>query len=163
MESAPSVSSKLDDTAVARRRLKRLPWFPVDDFRIVFRPSAGVDLAPHNDGELRAAVVSNSRLHSVVADEDLVFTNLAKNIFTMSTSCTDQVAKYAKIRELKLRGKKLGFHAHIAPPDGTRAGIVYHAWNGESPPDLLQDLRRANPLLPIVQARDGAYLTLSAH
>ncbi|KAH8025648.1 hypothetical protein HPB51_010732 [Rhipicephalus microplus] len=121
-ESPPSVSSKLDNTAVARPRLKRLPRLPVDDFKIVFRPSAGVDLAQYNDVELRAAVVAKSGLHSVVADEDLVCTNLAKNIFTVSTSCADRVANYAKIRELTLRGKKLGFHAYIAPPDGARAG-----------------------------------------
>ncbi|KAH8040561.1 hypothetical protein HPB51_011389 [Rhipicephalus microplus] len=144
---------KLDDTAVARPRLKRLPWLPVDDFKVVFCPSAGVDLAQYNDGELRAAVVAKSGLHSVVADEDLVCTNLAKNIFTVSTSCADRVANYAKIRELTLRGKKQGFHAYIAPSDGARAGIIYRAWNGESPQDLLQELRRANRLLPIVQAR----------
>ncbi|KAH8027151.1 hypothetical protein HPB51_003520 [Rhipicephalus microplus] len=153
-ESPPSVSSKLDHTAVVRPRLKRQPRLPVDHFKIVFRPSAGVDLAQYNDGELRAAVVANSGLHSVVADKDLVCTNLAKNIFTVSTSCADQVSNYAKIRELTLRGKKLGFHVYIAPPDGARAGIIYRAWNGESPQDLLQELRRANPLLPIVQARD---------
>ncbi|KAH8009866.1 hypothetical protein HPB51_020658 [Rhipicephalus microplus] len=128
-ESPPSVSSKLDSTAVARPRLKRLPRLPVDDFKIVFRPSAGVDLAQYNDVELRAAVVAKSGLHSVAADEDLVCTNLAKNIFTVSTSCVDRVANNAKIRELTLRGKKLGFHAHIAPPDGARAGIIYRAWN----------------------------------
>ncbi|KAH7977135.1 hypothetical protein HPB51_027006 [Rhipicephalus microplus] len=135
-------------------RLKRLPRLPVDDFKIVFRLSAGVDLAQYNDVELRAAVVAKSGLHTVVADEDLVCTNLAKNIFTVSTSCADRVANYAKIQELTLRGKKLGFHAYIAPPDGARAGIIYRAWNGESPQDFLQELRRANPLLPIVQARD---------
>ncbi|KAH8025886.1 hypothetical protein HPB51_013591 [Rhipicephalus microplus] len=154
MESPPSVSSKLDNTALARARLKRLPQLPIDDFKIVFRPSAGVDLAQYNDVELRAAVVANSGLHSVVADEDLVCTNLAKNIFTVSTSCADRVANYAKIRELTLRGEKLGFHAYIAPPDGAWAGIIHRAWNGESPQDLLQALRRVNPLLTIVQARD---------
>ncbi|KAL1466204.1 hypothetical protein MTO96_042890 [Rhipicephalus appendiculatus] len=153
-ESAPSVPSKVDDTAVARLRLKRLPRLPVDDFKIVFRPSAGVNLAQYNDGELRAAVVANSGLHSAVAEEDLVCTNLPKNIFTVSTSCADRVANYAKIRELTLRGNKLAFHAYIAPPDGARPGIIYRAWNGESPQDLLRELRRANPLLPIVQARD---------
>ncbi|KAH8026671.1 hypothetical protein HPB51_023911 [Rhipicephalus microplus] len=129
-ESPPSVSSKLDHTAVVCPRLTRLPRLPVDDFKIVFRPSAGVDLAQYNNRELRATVITNSGLHSVVADEDLVCTNLAKNIFTMSTSCADRVANYAKIRELTLRGKKLGFHAHIAPPDGARAGIIYRARNG---------------------------------
>ncbi|KAH8042058.1 hypothetical protein HPB51_020232 [Rhipicephalus microplus] len=153
-ESPPSVSSKLDNTAVARPRLKQLPRLPVDDFKIVFRPSVGVDVAQYNDVELRVAVVAKSGLHSVVADEDLVCTNLAKNIFTMSTSCADRGANYAKIRELTLRGKKLGFHAYIAPPDRARAGIIYRACNGESPLDLLQELRRANLLLPIVQARD---------
>ncbi|KAH8042581.1 hypothetical protein HPB51_024802 [Rhipicephalus microplus] len=153
-ESPPSVSSKLDNTAVARPHFKRLPRLPVDDFKIVLRASAGVDLAQYNDVELRAAVVAKSELHSVVADEDLVCTNLAKNIFTVSTSCADRVANYAKIRELTLRGKKLGFHAYIALPDGARAGIIYRAWNGESPQDSLQELRQAHPLLPIVQARD---------
>ncbi|KAH7982881.1 hypothetical protein HPB52_007916 [Rhipicephalus sanguineus] len=153
-ELAPSVPSTLDDTAVTRLRSKRLPRLPVDDFKIVFRPSAGVNLAQYNDGELRAAVVANSGLHSAVAEEDLVCTNLSKNIFTVSTSCADRVANYAKIRELTLRGNKLAFHAYIAPPDGARPGIIYRAWNGESPQDLLRELRRANPLLPIVQARD---------
>ncbi|KAH8030143.1 hypothetical protein HPB51_006575 [Rhipicephalus microplus] len=119
-ESPPSVFSKLDHTAVARPRLKRLPRLPVDDFKIVFRPSAGVDLAQYNDGELRAAVVANSGLHSVVADEDLVCTNLAKNIFTVFTSCADRVANYAKIRELTLRGKKTGISCvHSSPGRGT--------------------------------------------
>ncbi|KAH8035418.1 hypothetical protein HPB51_005142 [Rhipicephalus microplus] len=131
-----------------------MPRLPVDDFKIVFRPSVGVDLAQYNDGELRATAVANSGLRFVAADEDLVCTNLAKNIFTVSTSCTDRVANYAKILELTQRGKKLGFHAYIALPDGARAGIIYRAWNGESPQDSLQELRRANPLLPIVQARD---------
>ncbi|KAL1479474.1 hypothetical protein MTO96_051813, partial [Rhipicephalus appendiculatus] len=153
-ESAPSVPSKIDDTAVARLRLKRLPRLPVDDFKIVFRPSAGVNLAQYNNGELRAAVVANSGLHSAVAEEELVCTNLPKNIFTVSTSRADRVANYAKIRELTLRGNKLAFHAYIAPPDGARPGIIYRAWNGKSPQDLLRELRRANPLLPIVQARD---------
>ncbi|KAL1441324.1 hypothetical protein MTO96_008736 [Rhipicephalus appendiculatus] len=74
------------------------------------------NLAQYNDGELRAAVVANSGLHSAVAEEDLVCTNLPKNIFTVSTSCADRVANYAKIRELTLRGNKLAFHAYIAPP-----------------------------------------------
>ncbi|KAH8039745.1 hypothetical protein HPB51_008675 [Rhipicephalus microplus] len=131
-ESPPSVSSKLDSTAMARPRLKRLPRLPVDDFKIVFLPSAGVDLAQYNDVELRAAVVAKSGLHSVAADENLVCTNLAKNIFTVSTSCTDRVANYAKTRELTLRGKKLGFHAYIAPRTGhgqgssTALGMVNH-------------------------------------
>ncbi|KAL1475509.1 hypothetical protein MTO96_037239 [Rhipicephalus appendiculatus] len=123
-------------------------------YTIVFRPSAGVNLAQYNDGELRAAVVANSGLHSAVADEDLVCTNLPKNIFTVSTACADRVANYARIRALTLRGNKLAFHAYIAPPDGAQPGIIYHAWNGESPQDLLHELRQANPLLPIVQARD---------
>ncbi|KAH8022031.1 hypothetical protein HPB51_021471 [Rhipicephalus microplus] len=150
-ESPPSVSSKLDDTAVARPRLKRLPRFPVDEFKMVLRPSAGVDLAQCNDGELRAAVVANSGLHSVVADEDLVCTNLAKNIFTVSTSCADRVANYAKIRELTPRGEKLGFHAYIAPPDGARAGIIYRAWNDKSATD---DMYVLCQIASLAQAED---------
>ncbi|KAH7960859.1 hypothetical protein HPB49_024031 [Dermacentor silvarum] len=152
--SAPSVPSEVDGTAAARLRIRPLPRLPVDDFKIVFRPSAGVNLAQYNDGELRAAVLANSGLHSAVAEEDLMCTNLPKNIFTVSTSCADRVANYAKIRDLTLRGNKLAFHAYIAPPDGARPGIIYRAWSGESPQDLLRELRRANPLLPIVQARD---------
>lgn len=152
--SAPSVSSEVDGTAAARLRIRPLPQFPVDDFKIVFCPSAGVNLAQYNDGELRAAVLANSGLHSAVAEEDLMCTNLPKNIFTMSTSCADRVANYAKIRDITLLGNKLAFHAYIAPPDGARPGIIYRAWSGESPQDLPRELRRANPLLPIVQARD---------
>ncbi|KAH7977440.1 hypothetical protein HPB49_001592 [Dermacentor silvarum] len=143
--SAPSVPSEVDGTAAARLRIRPLPRLPVDDFKIVFRPSAGVNLAQYKDGD---------GLHSAVAEEDLMCTNLPKNIFTVSTSCADRVANYAKIRDLTLRGNKLAFHAYIAPPDGARPGIIYRAWSGESPQDMLRELRRANPLLPIVQARD---------
>ncbi|KAH7933239.1 hypothetical protein HPB49_010680 [Dermacentor silvarum] len=152
--SAPSVPSEVDGTAAARLRIRPLPRLPVDDFKIVFRPTAGVNLAQYNDEELRAAVLANSGLHSAVAEEDLMCTNLPKNIFTVSTSCADRVANYAKIRDLTLRGNKLAFHAYIAPPDRARPGIIYRAWSGESPQDLLRELRRANPLLPIVLARD---------
>ncbi|KAL1485066.1 hypothetical protein MTO96_032194 [Rhipicephalus appendiculatus] len=64
-----------------------------------------------------------------------------------------------------LRGNKLAFHAYIAPPDGARPGIIYRAWNGESPPqDLLRELRRANPPpANSLSKGHGAYLTLSAH
>lgn len=95
--SAPIVPSEVDGTAAARLRIRPLPRLPVDDFKIVFRPSAGVNLAQYNDGELRAAALANSGLHSAVAEEDLMGTNLPKNIFTVATSCTDRVVNYAKI------------------------------------------------------------------
>lgn len=151
---APGVPSQLDGTAAARLRMRTVPRLPLDDFKIVFRPTAGVNLAKFNDGELRAAVVANSGLHPSVAAEDIMCTNLSKNIFTVSTSSAERVSNYAKIRELTLRGDKRAFHAYIAPPDRARPGIIYRAWSGESPQDLLRELRRANPLLPIVQARD---------
>ncbi|KAH7937370.1 hypothetical protein HPB49_011121 [Dermacentor silvarum] len=152
--SAPSVPSEVDGTAAARLRIRPLPRLPVDDFKIVFPPTAGVNLAQYNDGELQAAVLSNSGLHSAVTEEDLMCTNLLKNIFTVSTSCADRVANYAKITDLTLHGNKLAFHPYIAPPDGARPGIIYRAWSSESPQDLLRELRRANSLLPIVESRD---------
>ncbi|KAH6929047.1 hypothetical protein HPB50_022522 [Hyalomma asiaticum] len=152
--SAPGVHSQLDDTAAARLRVRTVPRLPLDDFKIVFRPTAGVNLAKFNDGELRAAVVANSGLQPSVAAEDIMCTNLPKNVFTVSTSCAERVSNYVKIRELTLRGDKRAFHAYVAPPDRARPGIIYRAWSGESPQDLLRELRRANPLLPIVQARD---------
>ncbi|KAL1481349.1 hypothetical protein MTO96_034533 [Rhipicephalus appendiculatus] len=120
-ESAPSVPSNLDDTAVARLRLKRLPRLPVDDFKIVFRPSAGVNLDPVQRWRVTGGCSRQQRTASAVAEEDLVCTNLPKNIFTVSASCADRVANYAKIRELTLRGNRLAFHAYIAPPDGGTA------------------------------------------
>ncbi|KAH7949440.1 hypothetical protein HPB49_009862 [Dermacentor silvarum] len=87
--SAPTVPSEVDGTPAARLRIKPLPRLPVDDFKIVFRPTTGVNLAQYNDEELRAAVLANSGLHSALAEEDLMCTNLTKNIFTVPTSCAD--------------------------------------------------------------------------
>ncbi|KAH7955862.1 hypothetical protein HPB52_004562 [Rhipicephalus sanguineus] len=132
-ESTPSVPSTLGDTAVMRLRSKRLPQLPVDDFKIVFRLSAGVNLAQYNDGELRTAVVANSGLHPATKLPTMPKYENSRWHFTLN----------------------LAFHAYIAPPDGARPGIIYRAWNGESPQDLLRELRRANPLLPIVQGTWG--------
>ncbi|KAH7952091.1 hypothetical protein HPB52_018305 [Rhipicephalus sanguineus] len=133
-KSVPSIPSTLDDTAVACLRLKGLPGLPVDDFKIVFRPSAGISLAQYNDGELWAVLVANSGLHSAAAENNVVCTNLPKTIFTVSTSCAGRVANYAKIRKLTLRGNKLVFHAYIAPPEEARPGLAPRITSGESPP-----------------------------
>ncbi|KAH6948668.1 hypothetical protein HPB50_025744 [Hyalomma asiaticum] len=48
---APGVPSQLDDTTAALLRMRTVPRLPLDDFKIVFRPTAGVNLAKFNDGE----------------------------------------------------------------------------------------------------------------
>ncbi|KAH6939502.1 hypothetical protein HPB50_018642 [Hyalomma asiaticum] len=68
-------------------------------FKIVFPPIAGVNLAKFNDAELRAAVVANSGLQPSVAAEDIMCTNLPKNIFTVSTSCAERVSNYVRTNE----------------------------------------------------------------
>ncbi|KAH6931131.1 hypothetical protein HPB50_022275 [Hyalomma asiaticum] len=68
--------------------------------------------------------------------------------------CQERVVKYAQIRQITLRGKKIEIQAYIAPPDRAIQGIIYRAYNRESPQEILRELRWSNPLVAIVQARD---------
>ncbi|KAH8021472.1 hypothetical protein HPB51_015868 [Rhipicephalus microplus] len=72
----------------------------------------------------------------------------------MSTVCHERAVKCAHIRQITLRGKTIAVKAYIAPSDRAIQGIIYRAYNEESPQEILQELRQSNPLLPIVQARD---------
>ncbi|KAH7979737.1 hypothetical protein HPB49_010751 [Dermacentor silvarum] len=147
--SAPSVPSEVDGTAAARLRIRPLPRLPVDDFKIGYHPTAGVNLAQYNDGELRAAVLANSGCRGGPHVHQPAQEYLHGIDFLHRPSC-----QLRQNQRPTLRGNKLAFHAYIALPDGAGPGIIYRAWSGESPQNLLRELRRANPLLPIVQARD---------
>lgn len=154
-DSVQTPAEKLGTTAsAARLRRGPIPQLPTDDFKVVYRPNAGVNMAAFTERELRAALLESSGLVESCTQGDLTRTNLVKNVFTMSTACHERVAKYAQIRQITLRGKKIEVNAYIAPPDRAIQGIIYRAYNGESPQEILRELRRSNPLLPIVQARD---------
>ncbi|KAH6929866.1 hypothetical protein HPB50_006429 [Hyalomma asiaticum] len=142
--------------ASAAERLRRgpIPRLPIDDYKVIYRPNAGVSMAAFTERELRAALLDSSGLTESNTQGDLTRTNLLKNVFTMSTACQERVIKYAQIRQITLRGKKIEIQAYIAPPDRAIQGIIYRAHNGESPQEILRELRRSNPLVPIVQARD---------
>ncbi|KAH7943474.1 hypothetical protein HPB52_008881 [Rhipicephalus sanguineus] len=154
-DSVQTPAEKLGTTAsAARHRRGPIPQLPTDDFKVVYNPNAGVNMAAFTERELRAALLESSGLVESCTQGDLTRTNLVKNVFTMSTACHERVAKYAQIRQITLRGKKIEVNAYIAPPDRAIQGIIYRAYNGESPQEILRELRRSNPLLPIVQARD---------
>lgn len=85
---------------------------------------------------------------------DLTRANLLKNVFTISMACQERVAKYAQVRQVTLREKKIEVHAYVAPPDRAIQGTNYRAYNGESLQEILRELRLSNPLLPIVHASD---------
>ncbi|KAH6948101.1 hypothetical protein HPB50_022826 [Hyalomma asiaticum] len=118
-------------------------------------------MAAFTERELRVALLDSSGLTESNTQGDLTRTNLLKNVFTMSTACQDRVVKYAQIRQVTLRGKKIEIQAYIAPPDQAIQGIIYRAYNGESPREILRELRRSNPLVPIMQARDMSHTSKS--
>ncbi|KAH6929745.1 hypothetical protein HPB50_005517 [Hyalomma asiaticum] len=141
-------------SAAERLRPGPIPRLPLDDYKVIYRPNAGVSMAAFTERELRAALLDSSGLTESNTQGDLTRTNLLKNVFTMSTACQERVVKYAQIRQITLRGKKIEIQGYIAPPDRAIQGIIYRAYNGESPQEILRELRLSNPLLPIVQARD---------
>ncbi|KAH7944216.1 hypothetical protein HPB52_017420 [Rhipicephalus sanguineus] len=136
-DSVQTPAEKLGTTAsAARLRRGPIPQLPTDDFKVVYRPNAGVNMAAFTERELGAALLESSGLVESCTQGDLTRTNLVKNVFTMSTACHERVAKYAQIRQITIQG------------------IIYRAYNGESPQEIQRELRRSNPPLPIVQARD---------
>ncbi|KAL1440472.1 hypothetical protein MTO96_009406 [Rhipicephalus appendiculatus] len=127
-------AEKIGTTASALRfRRGLMPQLPRDDFKVVYRPNAGVDMAAFTERELRAALLESSGLVESSTQGDLTRSNLVKNVFTMSTACQERVVKYAQIRQITLRGKKIEVSAYITTPDRAIQGIIYRAYNGESP------------------------------
>ncbi|KAL1442611.1 hypothetical protein MTO96_046336 [Rhipicephalus appendiculatus] len=111
-------------------------------------------MAAFTERELRAALLQCSGLVESSTQGDLTRTNLVKNVFTMSTACQERVVKYAQIRQITLRGKKIEVNAYIAPPGSSHSRHHISSLQRRIPQEVLRELRRSNPRLPIVQARD---------
>ncbi|KAL1444630.1 hypothetical protein MTO96_029732 [Rhipicephalus appendiculatus] len=118
-------------------------------------------MSAFTERELRAALLESTGLVESSTQGDLTRTNLVKNVLTLSTVCQEGVVKYAHIRQITLRGKKIEVNAYIAPSDRAIQGIIYRAYNGESLKEILRELRRSNPLLPLVQAQDMGHTSKS--
>lgn len=75
--------------ASAAERLRRgpIPRLPIDDYKVIYRPNAGVSMAAFTERELWAALLESSGLTESNTQGDLTRTNLLKNVFTMSTAC----------------------------------------------------------------------------
>ncbi|KAH8038507.1 hypothetical protein HPB51_001680 [Rhipicephalus microplus] len=182
--SSTSVKTPAENTGTkafpARLRRGLIPQLPTDDFKVVYHPNVGINEAAFIERELWAALLDSSSLVESSTQDELTRTNVVKKkretgkkegrevdhilLFgmpTMSTACHETVAKYPQIRQITLHRKIIAVKAYITPPNRAIQGIIYREHNRESPQEILHELQRSNPLLPIVPARDMGHTSKS--
>lgn len=130
---------------------KRLPRLPEEDYKIIYRPTGGVDFTRYTEKSIRHAIATASGITATEADKDQSRTNSAKNVFTISTPVQANALRYVTVKQIKIEGKDVIMTSYIAPPDRALQGIIYRAYDGETQQEMMTEFHKRNP--EIVQAR----------
>ncbi|KAH6926788.1 hypothetical protein HPB50_022173 [Hyalomma asiaticum] len=136
-----------------KQRSQKMPPFPTDDFKIVYRPQAGLDLSKWNLTAITHAVGRSSGLtQQDFYDNVRVQMQKIENIIVASTADTERATRLKNTTTIQLGGTTFNVNAHVRHPDDVCRGVIYGLLPGTSSAEIVAGLRV-----------DPRYTVLGAH
>ncbi|XP_077544519.1 uncharacterized protein LOC144156311 [Haemaphysalis longicornis] len=147
-----SNTSRLNTQACRSQRLSRQPPLPSEDIKIVLRPREGLDITKISQAGLRDGVLRSAGISYDEAADDILRTNVVKNVIVASTPSMGRAKKYTAIQELRFGDITYKVSAYAAPPEDTVKGVIHNIPEYDSADDITRSLLyKKNPT--ILQAR----------
>ncbi|KAH6920848.1 hypothetical protein HPB50_028164 [Hyalomma asiaticum] len=136
-----------------KQRSQKMPPFPTDDFKIVYRPQAGLDLSKWNLTAITHAIGRSSGLtQQDFYDNVRVQMQKIENIIVASTADTERATRLKNITTIQLGGTTFNVNAHVRHPDDVCRGVIYGLLPGTSSAEIVAGLR-VDPRYTVLGAR----------
>lgn len=85
----------------------RMPNFSLrDEFRVVVRPSGGLEVGKVPLTDLRRAIFAAVKTSEEAMREDTMLPNLAQNILVVSTPSWERMLQYEDVKKIAIRGRE---------------------------------------------------------
>ncbi|KAH7984239.1 hypothetical protein HPB52_018384 [Rhipicephalus sanguineus] len=125
-----------------KQRNLMMPPFPTDDFKIVYRPQAGLDLSKWSLTAITHAIGRSSSLtQQDFYDNVRVQMQSVENIIIASTADTERATKLRSITAIQLGGANFSVNPHVRHPDDVCRGVIYGLLPGTSSAEIVAGLR----------------------
>lgn len=126
----------------SKQRNQKMPPFPTDDFKIVYRPQVGLDLSKWNLTAVTHAIGRSSGLtQQDFHDNVRVQTQRVENVIIASTADTERATKLKSITTIQLGGTFFKVNPHVRHPDDVSRGVIYGLLPGTSSAEIVAGLR----------------------
>ncbi|KAH6927752.1 hypothetical protein HPB50_007734 [Hyalomma asiaticum] len=136
-----------------KQRSQKMPPFSTDDFKIVYRPQAGLDLSKWNLTAITHAIGRSSGLtQQNFYDNVRVQMQKIENIIIASTADTERATRLKSITTIQLGGTIFKVNAHVRHPDDVCRVIIYGLLPGTSSAEIVAGLR-VDPRYTVLGAR----------
>lgn len=97
---------------------------PRGDYKIVIRPTGGIQISEHGVVNLTAAVQDVAAIPPEEREEDIICPNNYQNILIASTPDQEHANKYQAIARIKVQDKFYETNAYETAPDMTAKGVI---------------------------------------
>ncbi|KAH6944446.1 hypothetical protein HPB50_003156 [Hyalomma asiaticum] len=136
-----------------KQRSPKMPPFPTDDFKIVYRPQTGLDLSKWNLTAITHAIGRSSGLtQQDFYDNVRVQMQKIENIIIASTADTERATRLKSITIIQLGSTIFNVNAHVRHPDDLCRGVIYGLLPGTSSAEIVAGLR-VDPCYTVLGAR----------
>ncbi|KAH7956885.1 hypothetical protein HPB52_013444 [Rhipicephalus sanguineus] len=126
----------------SKQRNLKMPPFPTDDFKIVYRPQAGLDLSKWSLTAITHAIGRSSGLtQQDFYDNVRVQMQSVENIIIASTADTERATELRSITAIQLGGTIFSVNTHVRHPDDVCRGVIYGLLPGTSSAEIVAGLR----------------------
>ncbi|KAH7965984.1 hypothetical protein HPB49_012403 [Dermacentor silvarum] len=102
----------------------RMPRLPKDEIKIVVRPQGNLDTVKVGASTVTAAIFVAAGITGEESAEDTVCPNSHQNIVVVSTPKRSSADRYAKMRQIHIKGKPHEVNAYETAPDNTTKGVI---------------------------------------
>lgn len=125
-----------------QQRRPRMPPLPLDDFKIVYRPQAGLDLAKWNTVAVMHAIGRASGLSQQdFNDKVRVQVQRIENLIIASTADKEDAKMLVSINKIQLGGTYHNVKGNIRTPDDVSRGVINGLIPGTSTAELMAGIR----------------------
>lgn len=141
-EQPPINEQTLKSSPTQQQRRPKMPPLPLDDFKIVYRPQAGLDLAKWNTVAVTHAIGRVSGLSQQdFNDKVRVQVQRMENLIIASTAAKEDAKKLVSIQKIQLGGNFYTVNGNIRTPDDVSRGVISGLIPGTSTAELMAGIR----------------------
>ncbi|KAH7983346.1 hypothetical protein HPB52_011342 [Rhipicephalus sanguineus] len=138
----PIAGQTLKPSPSQQQRRPKMPPLPLDDFKIVYRPQAGLELAKWNTVAVMHAIGRASGLSQQdFNDKVRVQVQRTENLIIASTAAKEDAKKLVSIKRIQLGGNFYNVNGNVRTPDDVSRGVISGLIPGTSTAELMAGIR----------------------
>ncbi|KAH7932190.1 hypothetical protein HPB52_024835 [Rhipicephalus sanguineus] len=136
------VRQTLKPSPSQQQRRPKIPALPLDDFKIVYSPQAGLKLAKWNIvTSIHASGRASGLSQRDFNDKVRVQVQRAEYLISVSTAAKEDAKKLVSIKRIQLGGNFYNVNCNVRTPDDVSRGVINGLIPGTSTAELMAGIR----------------------